>query len=158
VNAFYTLVQKWYAKKEYTSILMTKTNYEEHIKFLCSLKEGGDCKQTFLAGNTNAYKWAWKYHVFTVGVESAVLVIHPKKFDAIDVTAMALSSLQQPSFAERLFIDLCKIHKENHCKGITYFYHVRDKHGNVIRDLCKMYTDVCPQCIRILSHQSHMQV
>jgi hypothetical protein len=54
---------------------MTKTNYEEQVKFLCSLKEGGDCRQAFLAGNTNAYKWARKYHVFIVGVNRAVLVI-----------------------------------------------------------------------------------
>ncbi len=85
---------------------------EEWVKFLCSLSEGGDCRQAFLAGNTN---------VFTVGVESAVLVICPKKFGAVDVTAMALSSLQQPSYAERLFIDLWKIHKEDHCKGTTFF-------------------------------------
>ncbi len=104
--------------------------------------------------NTNAYKWARKYHVFTVGVKSAVLVIHPKKYSAIDVTAMTLSSLQQPRYAERLFIDLWKIHKEDHCKGITFFYCVRDTHGNVMRDICKMFTNVCPQCISVLSCQS----
>ena len=132
---------------------MTKTNYEEWVKFLCSLKEGGDCRQAFLAGNTNAYMWARKYHVFPVGVKSAVLVLCPTKYGAIDVTAMALSSLQQPSYAERLFIDLWRIHKEDHCKGIMFFFHVRDMHEYVMRDVCKMFTDVHPQCIGILNHR-----
>jgi hypothetical protein len=57
---------------------MTKADYDERVKFLCYLKDGGDCRQSFLSGNTYAYKWVRKYHVFTVGVDSAVLVIHSK--------------------------------------------------------------------------------
>ena len=130
---------------------MTKTDYDECVEFLCSLNEGGDCRQAFLVGNTNAYKWVRKYHVFTAGVKSAVLVLCPTMYGAIDVTMIELSSLQQPSYAERLFIELWRIHKEDHCKGIMFFYHVRDKHGNVMRDVCKMFTNVCPSCISILS-------
>ncbi len=55
------------------------------------------------------------------------------KLGAVDVTVLALSSLQQPSYAERLYADLWRIHKEDHCKGITFYYRVRDKIGNVTR-------------------------
>jgi hypothetical protein len=34
-----------------------------------------------------------------------------------------------------------------------FFYHLRDKHGNVMREVYKMITDVCPHCISVLSHQ-----
>ncbi len=60
VNAFYTMVKKWYADKQYTSVLMTKIDYDDRVEFFISPKEGGDCRQAFLAGNTNAYKWANK--------------------------------------------------------------------------------------------------
>ena len=56
VNAFYTLVKKWYADKQYTSVLMTKMDYDDRVEFLISLRKGGDCRQAFLVGNTNAYK------------------------------------------------------------------------------------------------------
>jgi hypothetical protein len=65
------------------------------------------------------------------GNENAVLVIRPMKLGAVNVTASALSSLQQPSYAKRLYADLWRIHKEDHCKGIMFYYHVRDKIGNV---------------------------
>ncbi len=33
-SAFYTLVKKWYANKQCTSVLMTKMDYDDHVKFL----------------------------------------------------------------------------------------------------------------------------
>ncbi len=55
--------------------------------------------------------------------DSAVLVLRPtpKKISAVDVTAMSMDNLQQPTYAERLFIDLWKIHQADHCKGVTFF-------------------------------------
>jgi hypothetical protein len=81
------------------------------------------------------YKVARKYHIFTVsGEESIVLVLHPTKIGAVDVRAISLSHLQQPTYTKRIFADLWKTHKEDHCKGNTFFNHVREKHGNVSRD------------------------
>ena len=153
-NAFYSLLKKWYAGKEYTSVLMTKASYDKIVRFLIYMRDGGDCRESYLAGNLNAYTWYRKYHVFTVGGDdNAVLVIRPTKLGAVDVTALALSYLQQPSYAERLYADLWRIHKEDHCKGITFFYRVRDKIGNVTREVCKMFTDVCPHCVAVLSRR-----
>ena len=87
------------------------------------------------------------------GDENAVLVIRPTKIGAADITALALSSLQQPSYAKRLYADLWRIHKEDQCKRITFFYHMRDKIGNVTREVCKMFTDVCPQCVVVWSRR-----
>ncbi len=152
MKAFYTTLQSWYLEREYTSIILSKADYDEQVKFLCFLKEGGDCQTSFVCGNRNAYEWARKYHIFTVsGEESAVLVLHPTKVGAVDVIAMRLSNLQQPIYAERLFTDLWKINKDDHCKGMTFYNHVRKTHGNVSRDLCKMFTDICPHCIIVLS-------
>ena len=32
-------------------------------------------------------------------------------------------------------------------QGCYVFYRVWDKHGNVTREVCKLFTDVCPHCI-----------
>ncbi len=85
--------------------------------------------------------------------DNAVVVLCPKKIGAIDVTKMPLSSLQQPTYAERLFIDLWKIHQSDHCKGVMFFYRVQDKHDNMTRDVCKLFTDVCPHCICVISRR-----
>jgi hypothetical protein len=154
IKAFYSMLQRWYSEGEYTSILLLREDYDKQVKFLCFLKEAGDCQTSFVRGNANAYKWAWKYCIFTLGGEkSTVLVLCPTKIGAVDVRAMSLSHLQQPTYVERIFADLWKIYKEDHCKGMTFFNHVREKHGNVSRDLCKMFTDVCPHCITVLSRQ-----
>jgi hypothetical protein len=107
------------------------------VNFLHRVKEGDiDCREGYLTGNVNAYKWLRRYHVFKYTDDSAVLVLHPSpKKGAVDEMKMPLNSLQQPTYAERLFINLWKIHQTDHCKGVTFFYCVRDKYGNVTRDV-----------------------
>jgi hypothetical protein len=149
------LLKKWFRGKEYTSKLITKEDYNAWVNFLLHVKEGDiDCREGYLTGNVNAYKWLRRYHVFKYSDDSAVLVLRPSsKKGAVDVTKMPLNSLQQPTYAERLFTDLWKIHQTDHCKGVMFFYRVRDKHGNVTRDVCKLFTDVCPHCIVVMSHR-----
>ncbi len=65
-------------------------------------------------GNSNAYKWAATYHVMTAG-ESNVLVLHPKKEGILHISVMRLEDLQKPTYAERLYIDLWKIHQDALC-------------------------------------------
>ena len=107
MNAFYALLKKWFLDKEYTSKLITKEDYNERVNFLRRVKEGDiDCRECYLTGNVNAYKWIRRYHVFQYTDDSAVLVLRPSpKKGAVDVTKMSLTSLQQPTYAERLFID-----------------------------------------------------
>ena len=149
VKAFYALLKNWLHEREYTSAILTKAEYDAHVNLLLQLQQGvTDCCEVYKSGNINAYKWAKKYHLFTFGVESAVLVHRPDpEKGAVDVMAMALTSLQKPTYAERLFTDLWKLHKDDHCKGNTFYFRVRDAYGNVTRDVCKLFTDVCPHCV-----------
>jgi hypothetical protein len=80
MNAFYALLRKWLGGKEYTSQLITKDDYNARVKFLLRVNEGDtDCREGFLTGNTNAYKWLKWYHVYKYDDDSAVLVLCPKK-------------------------------------------------------------------------------
>jgi hypothetical protein len=124
MNAFYALLKKWIGGKEYTSKIITKEDDNARVNFLLRVLEGDiDCREGYLTGNVNTYKWLKRYHVFKYGDDSEVLVLcpSPKKSGAVDVAAMPLNILQQPTYAERLFIDLWKIHQADHCKGVTFF-------------------------------------
>jgi hypothetical protein len=67
MNAFYALLKDWYCRKDYMAILLKKAGYDERVAFGEDLIISGDCRLSYLASNTNAYKWAKKYHVVTVG-------------------------------------------------------------------------------------------
>jgi hypothetical protein len=102
MNAFYTLIKKWMRGKEYTSQIINKEGYNERVNFFLRVREGNiDCREGYLTGNVNAYKWLKKYHVFTIG-DSAVLVLRPspKKSGAVDVTGMPFDIFQQPTYVE----------------------------------------------------------
>jgi len=144
------------AENEYASKFLTKEDYDARVNFILRVKEGViDCRDHYLTGNLNAYKWLRKYHVVKYAASTVlVLRLTPQKSGAGDVTAMSMDNLQQPTYAERLFIDLWKIHQADHCKGVTFFYRVWDKHENVTREVCKLFTDVsCPHCIVVMSRR-----
>jgi len=163
MNAFYTNLHELFSEKDKSIAMMTKNCYDKRVEFCLSLAEGGDCRSAFLSGTVAAYKWAKKYHVVTVGEESKVLVLRPKidgqkkrkerkeRKGLADVTQMRLGDFQQPTYLERLFSDLSKIHIQDHCKGNTLFTRARDRHGNITREVCKIFTDVCPHCVKVLS-------
>ena len=126
MNAFYAVLKEWIGKKEYTTKLMMKAEYDKIVNFLLGVKEGTtDCCEEKKSGNASAYRWLQKYHLFTFRSESAVLVLRPdnKKEGPVNVTAMALKDLARPTYAERMFADLRNNHKcknnqhaENHGK------------------------------------------
>ena len=137
MNAFYyVLLKDWYCQN-YTAVLLTREGYNKRVEFGLYLSNGGDSRESLLNGNSMAYKWAAKYHVLTVGKDSAVLVLHPKKEGVLHISAMRLEDLQKPTYAKRLFTDLWKIHQDDHCKDNTFFSHSRDCHGNVTREKFK---------------------
>jgi hypothetical protein len=85
-------------------------------------------------------------------LDAEILVISPTKGEVCDAQSLELSALAQPSYIERVFINLWKIHKDDHCKGGTIFQCARERHGNIPREVTKMFTDVCLHCIN-LSHR-----
>jgi hypothetical protein len=131
MNAFYGMLKDKLHAKDQTTILLSKDDYDPRLQFGLYLVKGGDCRSSAMAGNTSAYKWARKYHVVTAGQDSAVLVLWPsKKMGAVDVTAMRLENLQQPTYIERVLADLLKIHQVNHCKGNSLFVHASDRRSS----------------------------
>ncbi len=152
MNACYDLLKDWYCQKKYTTALLTRAGYAQRIQFGLYLNDGDDSRSSYLGGNTVGYKWVEKYCVLTVGEHSAVLVLCPpdNKKGVLHISAMRLEDLQKPTYAERLFADLWKIHQVDHCKGTTLFTHARNEYGNITREICKMFTDICLHWIKVL--------
>jgi hypothetical protein len=154
MKAFYGMLKETLCQKDSTSVLLSKDDYNRRVKFGLYLINGGDCRTSAIVGNTTTNEWARKYHVVTAGQESAALVLRPyKKIGAIDMTAMRLENLQQPTYIERVFSDLMKIHQVDHCKGNSLYGRARDHHGNITRELCKMFTDLSPHWVKLLSRR-----
>ncbi len=47
-------------------------------------------------------------------------------------------------------MDLLKIHCVDRCKGNTFWKRAKQAHDNVPRELCKMFSDCCSQCITLM--------
>ena len=163
-NEFYKLLRRWFRSREYTCILLTKRKHNEILRFCLDIISGADIRSLYLDGNKQAYKWMAKYDAIVVDkagrgddrvveVEHAVLVLRPKK-SAVEAQSLQLSAaLQpQPTYWERVFSDLYKIHKSDHCKckGNTLAKRSKQAHDNIPRDLCKLFTDCCLSCISVM--------
>jgi hypothetical protein len=106
-------------------ILLTKQKYNEILQFCLDLMSGAHPWSLYIAGSKQAYRWAAKYDAVVVGDGSAVLVLGPTKCQNVDALSTCLSAfqstclsaLQQPTYVERLFSDLHKLHCVDHCKG-----------------------------------------
>ena len=168
LNAFYALMREWFGSRDYTCILLTRKKHDEILRFCLDVINGAEVRSLFLSGNKQAYKWAAKYDGILVkkrdgvlvdqraakdpviDLDHAVLVLRPKNIP-VDAQSLQLCHLQQPTYAEKVFSDLYKIHKTDHCKGVTFSKRAKDAHGNVPRDLCKLFTDCCPTCISVMN-------
>jgi hypothetical protein len=118
-HVFYVLLNEWFQGRDYTCTLLTKQKYNEILQFCLDLIDGADPWSLFIAGNKQAYKWVAKYDAIDIVGESTVLVLRPTKGPLVDAQSICLSALQQPTYVERLFSDLHKIHRVDHCKGPT---------------------------------------
>jgi hypothetical protein len=145
-NAFYVLLKSYTSKKNYMSILFSKKQYNEIEEFCKYMLDGGDLRKVYLKGNKQAYVWHRKYDVI-VSPQAKVIVICPTQGQVHDAQSLELSALAQPSYIERAFIDLWKIHKDDHCKGGTFFSGAKERHTNISCEVTKMFTDICPHCI-----------
>ena len=155
-NKFYELLKEWFQGRDYTCILLMKRKYNEILQFCLNLKSGALPRSLYIAGNKQAYKWAAKYDAVLLEDESAVLVLRPTKGQHVDAQSICLSgfqsirlsALQQPTYVKQLLSDLHKLHPVDHCEGNTFYKRAKQAHENVPREVCKMFTDCCPQCIR----------
>jgi hypothetical protein len=111
--------------------LLAKWKYDNILQFCLDRINSADPWSLFIAGNKQAYKWTAKYDTIVVGGESAVLVLHPTKGPLANAQFTCLSILQQPTYVERLFLDLLKIHRVDHCKGNTFSKCAKWAHENV---------------------------
>jgi hypothetical protein len=73
---FYVLLKAYTAKKNYTSILMTKKRYGEIKDFYLFMNDGGDVQERYLEENTQAYAWLWKYNVIVLA-KAEIVILRP---------------------------------------------------------------------------------
>jgi hypothetical protein len=142
--AFCTVFLRWYKSKNLTSTVLTKTQYDRICNFCEQITDGVDCADLVRKGYVQAYKWENQYDMLSVG-GSRILVSKPKDVEA----GYNVAHLPTLSYLERLFSDLQSIHYVDHCKGLTIYHRATELHGNIPREVTKIFTDVCPHCISL---------
>jgi hypothetical protein len=120
-NAFYVLLKSYTSNKNYTSIFFSKKWYNKIKEFCKYMLDGGDLRKVYLKGNKQACVWHHRYDVIILP-QAKVVLICPTQGQMRDAQSLELSALAQPSYIKRAFIDLWKIHQDNHCKGGTIFF------------------------------------
>ena len=130
VVAFCTVFLRWYKSKNYTSTVLTKEHYHRICKFCEQITDGVDQADLVRKGYLQAYKWAKKYDMLSVG-GSRILVPKPKDVEA----GYDVAHLPKLSYLERLFSDLQSIHYVDYCKGLTIHHQAAEIHGNIPREV-----------------------
>ena len=118
--------------------LFPKEKYLRIMHVVKAVKNGGEVKDLTKQGYKQASKWSERYDVVAFG-SSEVVVVRGKENDDID-------QLKQPSYFERMFADLKKVHMPDHPKGDTFYKRVCEKYDNIPRRVCKIFTETCPRC------------
>ena len=85
-----------------------------------------------------------RYRVFSFG-SSEVIV---EKEDGVPA-----DQLKRPTYYERVFSDICAIHKDGHDKGLKLYNKCRAIYSNIPREICKLFTDTCPACTAEVSRK-----
>ncbi len=142
--AFRTVFLRWYQSKNLKSTILTKEHYDRICDFCEQITDGVYFADLVCKGYIQAYKWAKKYDMLSVG-GSRILVSKPKYVEA----GYDVAHLPKLSYLERLFSDLQSIHYVDHCKGLTIHHRATERHGNIPREVTKIFTDVCPHCISL---------
>lgn len=118
--------------------LFFKDKYLKLMHVTKAVRAGVPIKELQEQGYSQAKAWSGKYDVVCFG-SSEVVVVRGKENDDID-------QLKRPSYFERVFADLKLIHMPDHPKGDTFYKRVCEKHDNIPRRVCKLFTDTCRRC------------
>jgi len=102
-------------------------------------------------GNLQAYAWAKKYAICTVG-GAQVLIFKPAIEGEAQEAPAALDSTLIVSHQGRCFEDLRGVHSAGgHSKSTTFQNAVKNKFGKSIPGwVCIAFTETCPTCVRKL--------
>ncbi|KAL3760851.1 hypothetical protein ACHAWU_007917 [Discostella pseudostelligera] len=89
------------------------------------------------------HKWNKSFSVIVSG-SSRVLVARPKDSVGVDVDN---DTVFRVTFLERVFADLLVGHGTDHTRGRTLYSRMAGVITNCPRNVCKMFTDLCPDAL-----------
>jgi hypothetical protein len=124
-------------KEKYTTILtvMIRLHTREPIKLLRSIYP-------------QIYKWCKNYALIVSG-ETFILVACPDDVIGVAIVdeTMDMDTVKRIIYFEAAYTEIKRAHGQDHTKGRTLYAHLGEQFENIGRELCKMFTDMCPNCI-----------
>jgi hypothetical protein len=124
-------------KEKYTRILtaMIRLHNGEPIKLLRSIYP-------------QIYKWC-KNYALIASSETFILVARPDDVIGVAVVAKTvdMDTVKRIIYFEVAYTEIKRAHGQDHTKGRTLYARLGEQFKNIGRELCKMFTDMCPICI-----------
>jgi hypothetical protein len=148
VIAFYKATIPLIAKVSQSNWLMTKAKFKTIKKALLRNPDGESIAE-LRSDYPQIYKWNMAFAVVING-ESVVVVMRPK--DIVGHDEIDINFVKRITYFEHAFSNIRRAHREDHTKGRTLYGRVCDRIDNIGRNICKMFTDLCPICIHCQLH------
>jgi hypothetical protein len=112
---------------------------------LLRIREGGKSISELRIEYPSIYKWN-KSFALVVNGDSIVLVARPPVI--IGQQDIDINFVKRITYFEHAFSNIRRAHGQDHTKGRTLYGRVCKQVENIGRNICKMFTNLCPICIQ----------
>ncbi len=143
-QAFYNGLLPHISAQSSNAGLFHKKKYLKIIDFVKKVQQGMSQRQLKLDGYSQAYCWYDRYGVVTRDNGIDILVEKPKGNESNEID---IADWKEVTYYERLFIDISKVHCQDHIKSVKFYKKVQEYHPNVPRWITNMFYRTCPHCI-----------
>jgi hypothetical protein len=94
------------------------------------------------------YKWCKNYALIASG-ETFILVARPDDVIGVAIVdkTVDMDTVKRIIYFEAAYTEIKRAHGQEHTKGRMLYARFGEQFDNIGRELCKMFTDMCPICI-----------
>ena len=145
VVVFYEATIPILEKKSESNQLMNKSKFDVIKEGLLRIREGDESISQLRIEYPSIYKWN-KAVALVVNGDSIVLIARPP--DIVGQQDIDVNFVKRITYFEHAFSNIRRAHGQDHTKGRTFYGRVCKRVENIGRNICKMFTNLCPICIQ----------
>jgi hypothetical protein len=144
VIAFYDATIPLIQKASQSNRLINKAKFETIKEALLRHRDGESIAELW-SDYPQIYKWNKAFAVVVNG-DSIVVIARPP--DIVGQEEIDINFVKRITYFEHAYSNIRRAHGQDHMKGRTLYRRVCNQIDNICREICKMFTDLCPICIQ----------
>jgi hypothetical protein len=104
------------------------------------------------------HKWYKKYTLVATS-ETFIFVAHPKDVIGVAIVdgTVDMDTVKRIIYFEAAYTEIKRAHGQDYTKGCMLYACLGEQFENIGRELCKMFTNMCPICITRLKRNQPVQ-